>query len=280
MADTEAGGLGTVLPVCGDYLGAAEATRCTVIERASRFTRPAPAGVLARREQFGHRTWKKLREKCSQPPLGAPTCVTVPAGGRPKLRGVTHGSSVDVEPVPGGPPGRAVGQGEDRRGGTVPGLADGGGAPAMGAASAQPWDPNVEVTGRVCGTHNPPPGHIDYVGNTGNRGSVATSSGWYPHRAAPRRAAGGMGPRDRLLPRAATHEPHHRGALRVLRIAPGARKRAPPRHPVARRAGCPSHTAVRARQPPCGRRREAPSPRKRASWRSRGRKQPSASSAH
>lgn len=80
MADTEAGGLGTVLPVCGDYLGAAEATRCTVIERASRFTRPAPAGVLARREQFGHRTWKKLREKCSQPPLGAPTCVTVPAG--------------------------------------------------------------------------------------------------------------------------------------------------------------------------------------------------------
>jgi hypothetical protein len=62
---------------------------------------------------------------------------------------------------------------------TVVGLAGGGGAVAVGAASAQPWNPMVDVVGGVCGPHNPPPGHIDYTGNTGDHGSVGTGPGRY-----------------------------------------------------------------------------------------------------
>lgn len=72
---------------------------------------------------------------------------------------------------------------------TVLGLVSGGGALAVGAASAQPWNPNVDVVGRVCGPHNPPPGHIDYAGTTGDRGSAPTGPGRYDiqlHRVSPR----------------------------------------------------------------------------------------------
>lgn len=62
---------------------------------------------------------------------------------------------------------------------TVLGLVSGGGALAVGAASAQPWNSSVDVLGRVCGTHNPPPGHLDYTGTTGDRGSVPTGPGRY-----------------------------------------------------------------------------------------------------
>jgi hypothetical protein len=62
---------------------------------------------------------------------------------------------------------------------TVLGLAGGGGAAAVGAASAQPWNPGVDLAGRVCGPHTPPPGHIDYTGNTGDHGSVRTGPGRY-----------------------------------------------------------------------------------------------------
>src|ERR1700750_445089 len=72
---------------------------------------------------------------------------------------------------------------------TVLGLAAGGGAAAAGAASAQPWNPGVDLVGSVCGPHTPPPGHIDYIGNTGDRGSVWTGPGRYVialHRVPPR----------------------------------------------------------------------------------------------
>jgi hypothetical protein len=74
---------------------------------------------------------------------------------------------------------------------TVLGLAGGGGggAVAVGAASAQPWNPGVDLVGRVCGPHTPPPGHIEYAGSTGDRGSVGTGPGRYVihlHRVSPR----------------------------------------------------------------------------------------------
>jgi hypothetical protein len=63
---------------------------------------------------------------------------------------------------------------------TVLGLTAGSGLLAAGSASAQPWDPNVDVAGRVtaCGPHSVPVG-IHYWGNTGDRGFVPVRNGDY-----------------------------------------------------------------------------------------------------
>jgi Retinal pigment epithelial membrane protein len=63
---------------------------------------------------------------------------------------------------------------------TVLGLTAGGGLLAAGSASAEPWNPNVDVVGHVaaCGPRSFPVG-IHYWGNTGDRGFVPVRHGSY-----------------------------------------------------------------------------------------------------
>jgi hypothetical protein len=63
---------------------------------------------------------------------------------------------------------------------TVLGLTAGGGLLAAGSASAEPWNPNVDLVGHVaaCGPRSFPVG-IHYWGNTGDRGFVPVRHGYY-----------------------------------------------------------------------------------------------------